>query len=46
MAEKQVPNTVLSRLPVYLSYLRALPEDGPANISATAIAGALGMGQV
>lgn len=45
MAQK-VSNSVLKRLPVYLSYLKALPEDAPENISATTLAGALNMGEV
>lgn len=46
MEEKKVSKAVLKRLPGYLSYLKGLPEDAPANISATALAGALGMGEV
>ncbi len=46
MQTNGIPNTVLQRLPVYLSYLRSLDPDGPAYISATAVATALGMGQV
>lgn len=43
---KDVPKSVLRRLPVYLSYLRSMPADSPAHISATALATALNMGQV
>ena len=43
------PNTVskrlLNRLPVYLNHLRSLPEHSE-NISATALAKALGLGEV
>lgn len=45
MAQK-ISNSVLKRLPVYLSYLKALPESAPENISATTLAAALGMGEV
>lgn len=44
--EKKVSKAVLKRLPVYLSYLKALPEDAPENISATTLAAALDMGEV
>ena len=43
---KEVSNSVLKRLPGYLVYLKNLPEDAPAHISATALAAALGMGEV
>lgn len=43
---KDIPRAVLRRLPVYLAYLRAMPADSPEHISATALATALGMGQV
>lgn len=46
MEEKKVSKSVLKRLPGYLAYLKNLPEDGPAHISATALANALGMGEV
>ena len=45
MAEK-ISKAVLKRLPVYLSYLKSLSEDGPENISATTLAAALDMGEV
>lgn len=41
-----IPKSVLRRLPVYLAYLRSLPADSAERISATALANALGMGQV
>jgi redox-sensing transcriptional repressor len=43
---KDVSKSVLKRLPGYLLYLKNLPEDAPAHISATALAAALGMGEV
>ncbi len=46
MEKKEISKSVLKRLPVYLAYLKALPEDAPPNISATAMANALGMGDV
>ena len=45
MSQKEISKSVLKRLPVYLSYLKSLPKDSPANISATALANALGLGQ-
>lgn len=46
MEGKKISKSVLKRLPGYLAYLKNLPEDAPANISATALANALGMGEV
>lgn len=46
MEEKKVSKAVLKRLPGYLAYLKSMPEDAPANISATSLANALGMGEV
>ena len=46
MDRKQVSQAMLGRLPLYLGYLKSLPKDGPANISATSIANALNMGEV
>ena len=46
MEEKKVSKSVLKRLPGYLAYLKSLPEDAPAHISATSLANALGMGEV
>lgn len=43
---KDIPNFSLQRLPVYLNYLRALPEEGNLYISSGAIAKALGFGEV
>ncbi len=45
MQQKEISKSVLKRLPVYLSYLKA-QTDGPANISATALATALNLGEV
>lgn len=44
--KKELSKSVLRRLPGYLEYLKALPEDAPPNISATSLANALGMGDV
>ena len=42
----KVSKAVLKRLPGYLAYLKSLPDSAPANISATALANALDMGEV
>lgn len=44
--EKEISRATLKRLPTYLSYLKALPSDASANISATALAAGLHMGEV
>ena len=46
MSMKPVSSQTLQRLPHYLTYLKTLPQDTAANISATAIAEALGMNDV
>ena len=46
MAAKTISNSTLKRLPIYLSYLKGIPADGPAYISATALAVALDLGEV
>ena len=46
MKRTEISKSVLKRLPVYLAYLKNLPEDAPPYISATAVANALGMGEV
>ena len=46
MQPKEISKSVLKRLPGYLAYLKSLPEDDTAYISATALANALGMGEV
>ena len=46
MAQKEISKSVLRRLPGYLAYLKAMPEDSAPNISATALANALDMGEV
>ena len=46
MERKEISKAVLKRLPAYLSYLKSIPEDASPNISATALAAALGMGEV
>lgn len=43
---KEISKSVLKRLPGYLTYLKNVPDDAPAHISATALANALGMGEV
>lgn len=46
MERKEVSKSVLKRLPIYLAYLKGLPKDSAAYISATSLANALGMGEV
>ena len=46
MERKEISKSVLKRLPGYLAYLKGMPEDSSAYISATALANALGMGEV
>ena len=46
MEQKKISKSVLKRLPGYLAYLKNMPEGAPAHISATALANALGMGEV
>ena len=46
MARKEISRAVLKRLPTYLNYLKAMPENGQTHISATALASALNMGEV
>ena len=46
MEPKKISKSVLKRLPGYLSYLKTMPENAPPHISATALANALGMGEV
>lgn len=46
MEEKKISKSVLKRLPSYLTYLKSMPDDAPSHISATALASALGMGEV
>jgi redox-sensing transcriptional repressor len=46
MERKEISKSVLKRLPGYLSYLKSLPEGTATYISATALASALGMGEV
>lgn len=46
MERKEISKSVLKRLPGYLAYLKSIPEGGSAYISATALANALGMGEV
>ena len=46
MEQKKVSKAVLKRLPGYLAYLKNMPEGASPNISATALANALDMGEV
>ena len=46
MEQKKISKSVLKRLPGYLGYLKNMPENAPTHISATALANALGMGEV
>ena len=46
MERKEISKSVLKRLPGYLSYLKSLPEGTATYISATALANALGMGEL
>ena len=46
MERKEISKAVLKRLPGYLAYLKSIPRGSTAYISATALANALGMGEV
>ena len=46
MERKEISKSVLKRLPGYLAYLKSIPEGSSPYISATALANALGMGEV
>lgn len=46
MERKEVSKSVLKRLPGYLAYLKSIPDGVSPYISATALANALGMGEV
>lgn len=46
MEKKEVSKAVLKRLPGYLAYLKSIQEPASPYISATALANALGMGEV
>lgn len=46
MAAKEISRSTVKRLPTYLTYLKSLPPESGAHISATALAAALGMGEV
>lgn len=46
MERKEISKSVLKRLPGYLAYLKSIPDGGSPYISATALANALGMGEV
>ena len=46
MERKEISKSVLKRLPGYLAYLKGIRESASPYISATALANALGMGEV
>ena len=46
MEQKKISQPVLKRLPVYLDYLKTMTDESVTHISATALAHALGMGEV
>ena len=46
MKQKEISKSVLKRLPGYVAYLRTLSDSATPYISATALANALGMGEV
>ena len=46
MERREISKSVLKRLPGYLAYLKSLPDGTATYISATALANALGMGEV
>ena len=46
MQRKEISKYVLKRLPGYLAYLKSIPDGSSPNISAPALANALGMGEV
>lgn len=46
MERKEISKSVLKRLPGYLNYLKNIPDSASPYISATALANALGMGEV
>ncbi|MBO5953989.1 MAG: redox-sensing transcriptional repressor Rex [Oscillospiraceae bacterium] len=46
MERKEISKSALKRLPGYVAYLKSIPADSSPYISATALANALGMGEV
>ena len=46
MERKEISKAVLKRLPGYLAYLKSIQDSPTPHISATALANALGMGEV
>ena len=46
MEQRKISKAVLKRLPGYLAYLKSTNDSAPSHISATALANALGMGEV
>ena len=46
MEKRSIPKATLGRIPVYLRYLKALPEENNITISATKIARGVSLGEV
>ena len=46
MATSFIPKATLGRIPLYIEYLRELPDDNNATVSATKIARGLSLGEV
>ena len=46
MSASIIPKPTLGRIPVYIQYLKELPDDGKTTISATKIARGLSLGEV
>ena len=46
MERKEISKAVLKRLPGYVAYLKSIPAGGSPYISATALANAMGLGEV
>ena len=46
MAVHSIPKATLGRIPIYIQYLKGLPEDSANTISATKIARGLSLGEV
>lgn len=44
--KRSIPKATLGRIPIYIQYLRELPEDSGETISATKIARGLSLGEV
>lgn len=46
MAENSIPKATLGRIPIYIQYLKDMPEDSAVTVSATKIAKGLSLGEV